>query len=384
RRKDSGRAATSFPYEPPETTHRTRKWPEGAPEVIVMNAISPTSILEHKENPSKDISSAASRIGQSAGDGAPAEAVLLDAYSRAVVDAAETVGPAVLHLQVEAANGRGGAGSGVVFTPDGYVLTNSHVAGSAKHLLATFPDGRTMGASLVGDDPDTDLAVLRLDGEAPAYAKLGDARRLRVGQLAIAIGNPFGFQATVTAGVVSALGRSLRTRSGRLIDSVIQTDAALNPGNSGGPLVTPAGEVIGINTAIIAAAQGICFSISANTVEFVAARLIRDGRVRRCYIGIAGQNVPLPRRVVRFHELARESGVRVQSTSPDGAARAAGLSSGDIIVAIDSIPVGDVDELHRLMTEERVGKPVPVTVLRLLQKLDLAVTPRESPPRPAA
>src|SRR6185312_5399673 len=297
RRKDSGRAATSFPYEPPETTHRTRKWPEGAPEVIVMNAISPTSILEHKENPSKDISSTASGFTPSAGGGAAAEATLLDAYSRAVAVPVERVGPAVLLLQAEPANGRGGAGSGVVFTPDGYVLTNSHVAGSAKHLLATFPDGRSMGASLVGDDPDTDLAVLRLDGEAPAYARLGDARRLRVGQLVIAIGNPFGFQATVTAGVVSALGRSLRARSGRLIDSVIQTDAALNPGNSGGPLVTSAGEVVGINTAIIAAAQGICFSISANTVEFVAARLIRDGRVRRSYIGLSGQSIALPRRV---------------------------------------------------------------------------------------
>ncbi|MGA7868189.1 MAG: PDZ domain-containing protein, partial [Stellaceae bacterium] len=185
----------------------------------------------------------------------------------------------------------------------------------------------------------------------------------------------------VTAGVVSALGRSLRTRSGRLIDSVIQTDAALNPGNSGGPLVTASGEVVGVNTAIIGMAQGICFSISAATVEFVAARLIREGKVRRCYIGVAGQNVPLSRRVVRFHELARETGVRIQSTAPDGAARAAGLLSGDIIVAIDSIPVGDVDELHRLMTEERVGKPVPVTVIRLSQKLDIVVVPREAAPR---
>jgi S1-C subfamily serine protease len=188
----------------------------------------------------------------------------------------------------------------------------------------------------------------------------------------------------VTAVSVSALGRSLRTRSGRLIDSVIQTDAALNPGNSGGPLVTASGEVVGINTAIIGMAQGICFSISAATVEFVASRLIRDGRVRRCYIGVAGQSVPLPRRVVRFHELARETGVRVQSTSADGAARAAGMLSGDIIVAVDGIPVGDVDELHRLMTEERVGKPVPMTVLRQTQKLEITVTPRESPPRVAA
>ena len=310
---------------------------------------------------------------------------LFDAYSRAVIGAVDRVGPAVLHLQISGANEHpNGSGSGVVFTPDAYVLTNSHVVSGARKIQATFPDGRSLAANLVGDDPDTDLAVLRLDGDTPTFARLGDSRRLRVGQLVVAIGNPFGFQCTVTAGVVSALGRSLRTRSGRLIDSVIQTDAALNPGNSGGPLVTGAGEVVGINTAIIGMAQGICFSISASTVEFVAARLIREGRVRRCYIGVAGQNVPLPRRVVRFHELARDTGVRVQSTAPDGAARAAGQSSGDIIVAVDGIPVGDVDELHRLMTEERAGKPVPVTVLRLAQKLDLAVTPRESPPRLAA
>jgi S1-C subfamily serine protease len=319
-----------------------------------------------------------------AASAASEDLALLDAYSRAVIGAVERVGPAVLHVQIGAKDGSGGAGSGVLFTPDAYVLTNSHVVSGARKIQATFPDGRSLAAHLIGDDPDTDLAVLRLEGEAPAFARLGDSRRLRVGQLVVAIGNPFGFQCTVTAGVVSALGRSLRTRSGRLIDSVIQTDAALNPGNSGGPLVAASGEVVGINTAIIGMAQGICFSISASTVEFVAARLIREGKVRRCYIGVAGQNVPLPRRIVRFHELARETGVRIQSTAPDGAARAAGLSSGDIIVAVDGIPVGDVDELHRLMTEERVGQPVPITVLRLSQKLDIAVTPRESPPRAAA
>ncbi|HVH74191.1 MAG TPA: trypsin-like peptidase domain-containing protein [Stellaceae bacterium] len=310
------------------------------------------------------------------------DAPLLDAYSRAVTEAVEKVGPAVLHLQVPAAGGRrGGSGSGVVFTPDGYVLTNSHVAGGAKKLEALTQDGRSLAASLVGDDPDTDLAVLRLDGEAPAFARLGDSRRLKVGQLVIAIGNPFGFQCTVTAGVVSALGRSLRARSGRLIDNVIQTDAALNPGNSGGPLVTARGEVVGINTAIIAMAQGICFSISASTVEFVASRLIRDGRVKRSYIGLAGQTVALPRRLVRFHGLEAESGVRVTSTSEGGAARQAGLVTGDVIVALDGAPIGDVDALHRLLTEERVGVPAMLTVLRLTQKLALAVTPREAPPR---
>jgi S1-C subfamily serine protease len=332
-----------------------------------MNAISPINSLEHKGNESNSSTTAV-----------PNEEALLDAYSRAVVDAVDRVGPAVLHLQVEAGNGRSGAGSGVVFTPDGYVLTNSHVASGAKRLQATFPDGRSMTASLVGDDPDTDLAVLRLAGEAPAFARLGDARRLRVGQLVVAIGNPFGFQATVTAGVVSALGRSLRARSGRLIDSVIQTDAALNPGNSGGPLVAASGEVVGINTAIIAMAQGICFSISANTVEFVAARLIRDGRVRRSYIGLSGQNIVLPRRIVRFHDLAREGGVRVEATAPGGAARAAGLLSGDIIVGFAGESVATVDELHRLLTEERVGTPAAVTVLRRAEKREFAVTPRGS------
>jgi S1-C subfamily serine protease len=331
-----------------------------------------------------DYADAAPASGASAAPkGAPPEGEILDAYSRAVIGAVETVGPAVVHLQIDAGNHPGGSGSGVVFTPDGYLLTNSHVVnagGGGKRILATFPDGRSSAASVVGDDPDTDLAVLRLHGEAPAAARLGDSRRLRVGQLVVAIGNPFDFQCTVTAGVVSALGRSLRARSGRLIDSVIQTDAALNPGNSGGPLVTSDGTVVGINTAIIAIAQGICFSISANTVEFVAARLIRDGRVRRCYIGIAGQNVPLPRRVVRFHGLARESGVRVQSTAPDGAAREAGMLSGDIIVAVDGLPVGDVDDMHRLMTEERVGIAVPVTLLRGVQKLVLTIVPREIEP----
>lgn len=332
-----------------------------------MNAISPIGSLEHKENESN-----------SSGAVPAAENALLDAYSRAVVDAVERVGPAVLHLQIEAGNGHGGAGSGVVFTPDGYVLTNSHVVAGAKRLLATFPDGRSMAAHLVGDDPDTDLAVLRLAGEAPDFARLGQARQLRVGQLVIAIGNPFGFQATVTAGVVSALGRSLRARSGRLIDSVIQTDAALNPGNSGGPLVNASGEVVGINTAIIAMAQGICFSISADTVEFVASRLIRDGRVKRSYIGLSGQNVVLPRRVVRFHELQRDSGVRVEATAPDGAARAAGLLSGDIIVDFAGEPVGTVDELHRLLTEERVGTPAPLTALRRAEKRQFMVAPSGS------
>ncbi|MFZ1989340.1 MAG: trypsin-like peptidase domain-containing protein [Alphaproteobacteria bacterium] len=312
----------------------------------------------------------------------PDEAPLLDAYSRAVIGAVEAVGPAVLQIRHE--DPRGGAGSGVVFSSDGYVLTNSHVVGNAKKLIATFADGRSMGVGLVGNDPDTDLAVLRLDGEAPAFARLGSAKNLRVGQLVIAIGNPFGFQATVTAGVVSALGRTLRARTGRLIDSIIQTDAALNPGNSGGPLVTSTGEVIGINTAIIAAAQGICFAISANTVEFVAARLIREGRVRRAYIGLSGQNMMLPRRFQRYHGLTQESGVRVDETVPDSAARAAGLISGDIIVAFDGEPITSVDDLHRLLVDDRVGRPAKITALRHAERRELRITPAEAAPKSAS
>ncbi len=327
----------------------------------------------------EDTSPSASSASPSAAN----DLAAFDAYSRCVIGAVEKVGPAVLHLQIETQRGRGGAGSGVIFTPDGYVLTNSHVIADSKRVTATFADGRVSGTTIVGDDPDTDLAVLRLDGEAQVSARLGSARDLRVGQLVVAIGNPFGFQCTVTAGVVSALGRSLRARSGRLIDSVIQTDAALNPGNSGGPLVNSTGEVIGINTAIIAAAQGICFSISADTVEFVASRLIRDGRVRRCYIGVAGQNVPLSRKIVRFHALARESGVLVQSLAKDGAAQASGLRTGDVIVEFDGTPVGDIDALHRLLTEERVGRSIPVTVLRRGERLPLTVAPRELRPAQA-
>ncbi len=303
--------------------------------------------------------------------GANAEGEIRDAYSRAVIGAVEAVGPAVLHI----AAGKG-TGSGVVFTPDGYVLTNSHVAGGESRVTATFSDGRSMGARVVGDDPDTDLAVLRLEGDAPADARLGEARRLAVGQLVIAIGNPYGFQATVTAGVVSALGRSLRARSGRLIDGVIQTDAALNPGNSGGPLVNASGEVVGINTAIIAGAQGLCFAISADTAAFVASRLIREGRVRRSAIGLSGHDIVLPRRFVRFHRLAHESGVRVEALVPDGAAQAAGLKTGDVIVAFDGVSVGSIDDLHRLLTEERAGRTVPIGFLRGTERHSVEIVPK--------
>jgi len=324
----------------------------------------------------------------SAAPATPDDAVLLDAYSAAVASAVDRVAPAVVHLQTKR-RGRAadaapaempvGAGSGVIFTPDGFVLTNSHVVAGASSIEATLIDGRTLPAYLVGDDPDSDLAVLRLHADGLAHAEIGDSTAIRVGQLVIAIGNPFGFQCTVTAGVVSALGRSLRSASGRLIEDIVQTDAALNPGNSGGPLVTAQGRIIGINTAIIRAAQGICFAIASNTAKFVVTELIRHGRVRRSYIGVAGQTTPLSRRVVRHHGLATESGARVMSIAAGSPAAAAGLEVGDILVALDGTPITGVDTLHRLLSAERIGVAVDLTVLRLTQKLELRIVPGARP-----
>jgi S1-C subfamily serine protease len=301
---------------------------------------------------------------------------LLDAYSRAVVEAVESVGPAVVKIEAQ----RGG-GSGVVFTPDGLVLTNHHVVDGASHVTVVLPDGRSMRADLVGQDAGTDLAVVRIDastGAPLAWATLGDSRAVRVGQVAIAIGNPYGFHHSVTTGVVSALGRSLRARSGRLIDDVIQTDASLNPGNSGGPLVTSRGEVIGINTAMILPAQGICFAIASNTARFVAARLIRDGRVRRSYIGMAGQNVPIPRAVARANQLAVSSGVFVISVERDSPAAVAGLRDGDVVLGFAGEPVAGLDDLHRALTGDRIGVPSPLVILRAAERRELTVTPGES------
>ena len=310
---------------------------------------------------------------------------LLDAYSTAVVSAADQVSPAVVKIDVKrrapSPQGRqrevAGSGSGFIFTPDGLILTNSHVAGGAAKLEVALADGQTYDADLVGDDPHTDLAVIRISGARLPTATLGVSRHVRVGQLAIAIGNPFGFECTVTAGVVSALGRSLRTQSGRLIDDVIQTDAALNPGNSGGPLISSKGEVIGVNTAIIMPAQGICFATSIDTAKVVVSQLLRHGRVRRGYIGVAGQNTPLPRRTVRHFNLPIESGVRVTSVEPGSPARSAGLEDGDVIVAWDGKPVAGIDELHRLLTEQYLGRAAEVTLLRRTQKLTLEITPTE-------
>jgi len=324
--------------------------------------------------------------------GADADLALLDAYSRAVIGAAESVSPSVVNLEVRhgprdqpdpprgAPTPPGGSGSGFVFTPDGFILTNSHVVHGAARLAVTLPDGRHYDGTLVGDDPDTDLAVVRIAASQLVPARLGDSHRIRVGQLVIAIGNPYGFQCTVTAGVVSALGRSLRSQSGRLIENVIQTDAALNPGNSGGPLVTARGEVIGVNTAMIRPAQGLCFATAINTAKFVAAKLIRDGRVRRSVIGVAGQDVPLPRRLARAHQLAAESAVLVATVGEGSPAERAGLRQGDLIVGYAGQAIGGIDDLHRLLTEEQVGVRSRMTILRRGERLDLDVVPEESSP----
>jgi S1-C subfamily serine protease len=301
------------------------------------------------------------------------DAELLDAYSQAVIHSVDTVGPAVVRIEAS-----GARGSGVIFTPDGFVLTNHHVVDGQGALTATLPDGRSLGAVLVGRDADSDLAVLRLGASALPWARLGDSRRVRVGQVAVAIGNPYGFDHTVTSGVVSALGRSLRSRTGRLMDDIIQTDAALNPGNSGGPLVTTSGDVIGINTAMIAAAHGICFAIASNTVRFVASRLIRDGRIRRSFIGVAGQQTPIPRALARAYRIAAASGVLASAIEPGSPASAAGLKEGDVILAFAGVPVSGVDDLHRLLTEDRIGRVTDITVLRRGRREALAITPAES------
>ncbi len=317
------------------------------------------------------------------------DTLILDAYSQAVVDAVERVGPSVVNIETRRAapkakptrdpRGLGGSASGFLFTPDGFVLTNSHVVHDAEEIRVTREDGQVRGATLIGDDPETDLAVVRIGADSLVPATLGDSSQVRVGQVAIAIGNPYGFQTTVTAGVVSALGRSLRAQTGRLIDNVLQTDAALNPGNSGGPLVDSRGDVIGVNTAVIMPAQGICFAIGINTAKFVAVRLIRDGKVTRSYIGIGGQNVPVARRVARFHQLSVESGVLVVSIEPSGPAEKAGVRMGDRIVGFNGQPVGGLDALQLLLTEQQVGVPSQITVLRLTEKLEVQVVPVLSP-----
>jgi S1-C subfamily serine protease len=309
---------------------------------------------------------------------------LLDAYSRAVVAAARRVSPSVVKIEVEAkggrkpANGPGprGSGSGFAFTPDGYVLTNSHVVHDARRIEVVLPDGRRGPAQLVGDDPDTDLAVVRLEphyGIPPVV--LGRSANLQVGQLAVAIGNPYGFDCTITAGVVSALGRSFRAVNGRLMDNVIQTDAALNPGNSGGPLVNSRGEVVGVNTAVILPAQGLSFAASIDTAQLILPQLLREGTVRRSYLGLGGQNVPLLRQVIRHHHIGVESGVLAIAVEPQGPAAKAGLLEGDIVIGLGGVTVSNIDDLHRRLTADAVDQKLPLVVLRGGQRLTLEVVP---------
>jgi S1-C subfamily serine protease len=332
------------------------------------------------------------RTGAIAGTTDDRDAGLFDSYSRAVTAAVERVSPSVVNVEVHhvaapQAAGRNrsgeprerrGGGSGFVFTPDGLILTNSHVVHDATRIEVTLADGRRAPAQTIGDDPATDLAVIRIDASSLQAVPLGDSQQLRPGQMAIAIGNPYGFQSTVTAGVISALGRSLRSYSGRLIEDVIQTDAALNPGNSGGPLVDSRGQVIGVNTATILPAQGICFAIGINTAKFVASRLLRDGWIRRSYIGVSAQTVPIHRRVVRFYSLERETGVVVVGIEEHSPARTAGLREGDVIVAVDNKPVAGVDDLHRLLTDAHVGTRCSLMVIRHTERLILPIFPEEA------
>ncbi len=308
-----------------------------------------------------------------------ADDALLDAYSSAVVRAAEAVGPSVVNIEVRRRDGqRQGSGSGFVITPDGFVLTNSHVVHGAERVEVTLQDGRRPDAYVVGDDPDTDLAVVRVFAPQLRPVRLGESRTIRVGQVAIAIGNPYGFQCTVTAGVVSALGRSFRASTGRLIDDILQTDAALNPGNSGGPLVNSRGEVIGVNTAVILPAQGICFAIGIDTAKYVAGWLIKDGQIRRSYLGVGGQNVPLHRRLVRHYQLPVASGVLVIAVTPGGPAELAGVREGDVMIDFNGHPLPSIDALHKLLTGDQIGAESRLTIVRGTEKLALPVKPAES------
>jgi S1-C subfamily serine protease len=314
----------------------------------------------------------------------PEDQALLDAYSRAVIDVVDRLGPAVVRLDVKA-NGQARqkeTGSGVVVAPDGLVLTNSHVVGGGSRVDVTTIDGRRLSARVVGDDPDTELALVRINESVTLpTAKLGDSKRLKPGQVVIAIGHPLGFESTVTTGVISALGRSLRASTGRLIDDVIQTDAALNPGNSGGPLVSTRGEVIGINTAVIMGAQGICFAVASNTANFVLGELVRHGRVRRAFIGIAAQQTPIPRRIRHAANLSQDSAVMVAGVEPSGPAARAGIQASDVLLGIDGKPITGSDDLIRLLTGDKIGRVVELDILREGQRLRVPVTPEERLPR---
>lgn len=307
---------------------------------------------------------------------------LLDSYSKSVIRASSIVSPAVVNINVSVRGKdnrtrQSGSGSGFVFTPDGFILTNSHVVHSASTIEVVLSDGRRYSADLMGDDPDTDLAVIRIDSPNVNPVSLGNSDKIKVGQLVIAIGNPYGFQTTVTAGVISALGRTLRASSGRLIDNVIQTDAALNPGNSGGPLVDSRGEVIGVNTAAILPAQNICFATAINTAKFVAGKLIKDGKIKRSYIGIAGQNIPIHKRITRFYNLTTENGILIISIEKNSPAQKAGLSEGDIIIGFEDQPISGIDDLHKLLTDVQVGKGSNIKILRRTEIINLEIIPSE-------
>ncbi len=308
------------------------------------------------------------------------DADALDAYSRTVTSVYDASGPAVVGVMRHESDDQkpSGSGSGFVFTPDGLVLTNSHVVHKAKHVVVLTSQGLSLPATVLGDDPHSDIALLRVHAKTPLpTVPLGTARDLRVGQLVVAIGNPLGFESTVTAGVVSALGRSLRATTGRLVDDVIQTDAALNPGNSGGPLLDANGHVVGVNTAIIARAQGICFSTSIDLAQHVVRQVLRYGRVRRASLGVAAQNATLPTRYVRFFDLANDKAVRIMEVMNSGPAARSGVESGDLLVAVDGQPCGSVDDVHRLLSVDRIDTPVSISVLRRERKLDLTVRPVE-------
>lgn len=310
---------------------------------------------------------------------------LQDAYSRAVIGGADAVRPSVATIRVKFKNRsqtKGpseGGGSGFLFTHDGLLLTNSHVVHDAETIRAIFGDGHSYSAQILGEDPASDLAVLKLNGEGFSPAKLGDSEKIRVGQLAIAIGNPYGYDLTVTAGVVSALGRTLRAQNGRLMENIIQTDAALNPGNSGGPLVNAQGEVIGVNTAVIAPAQGICFAIGISTALHVGMEILRTGKIRRSYLGLLGQNIPLSRRVQRYFKLSQTNAVLAQGVEPKSPAEKAGLIPGDVVLRLGEKPITSVDDLHRELTAEKIGKLSELLFLRYDQLVRVKVEARELP-----
>jgi S1-C subfamily serine protease len=308
----------------------------------------------------------------------PVDAGLLDDYSRTVVGVVQRVASSVVNIEVRTKNSAAGSGSGFVIAPDGFILTNSHVVHDASALMVNLSDGRELPAQLIGDDPDTDLAVIRINAAQLPHVRLADSEKLRVGQIAIAIGNPLGFQASVTTGVISAVGRSMHAQSGRLIDNIIQTDASLNPGNSGGPLANSAGEVIGVNTAMIRPAQGICFAIASNTAKFVAGWLIKEGRIRRGYIGVAGQTAPLHRRITRYYHLPIDTGVLVVSIEKGSPAEHARMQPNDVIVAFNDEPIGSVHDLHKKLVGERIGAVCKLTIVRHTEQLEVYLMPLES------